>query len=189
MKETKKADIRRINCPIFDRIFRGNGIDIGYGNDPLDKSRWKNINNLDLFDLIQGDANYINKFCEEGKYDFVYSSHCLEHMEDPYSALVGWWKLVKKGGYLILIVPDEDLYEQGVFPSRFNSDHKFSFTIYKKESWNTKSINIIDILKEIDCKIIKIELIDSNYDYTARNKDQSRGDAETSIEVIIFKEK
>jgi hypothetical protein len=27
-------------------------------------------------------------------------------------------------------VPDEDLYEQGVFPSTFNADHKWTFTVY-----------------------------------------------------------
>lgn len=32
------------------------------------------------------------------------------------------------------IVPDADLHEQGVFPSRFKSDHKTTFTIYKISS-------------------------------------------------------
>jgi len=39
-------------------------------------------------------------------------------------------------------VPDEDLYEQGVFPSTF----KWTFTIGKAQSWCPKSINLIELL-------------------------------------------
>ena len=62
-------------------------------------------------------------------YDAVCSSHCLEHMRDVPAALTQWWALVRKGGYLVLVVPDEDLYEQGGWPSLFNSDHKATFRI------------------------------------------------------------
>ena len=52
-------------------------------------------------------------------------------MRDPRSAIAQWWGLVKPGGVLFVIVPDEDLYEQGFWPSRFNCDHKWTFTIAK----------------------------------------------------------
>ena len=85
-------------------------------------------------------------------------------------------------------VPDEDLYEQGVFPSRFNNSHKWSFTIDKENSWNSKSINILDLLKSLNnYKIIKIELVDTNYDYSKKDVDQTMQDAEAIIEVIIKK--
>jgi hypothetical protein len=50
-------------------------------------------------------------------------------MANPESALSQWWSLVKPGGYLIVVVPHEDLYEQGIWPSRFNSDHKATFQL------------------------------------------------------------
>jgi hypothetical protein len=42
--------------------------------------------------------------------------------------------VLKPGGHLVCLVPDEDLYEQGMFPSTFNDDHKRTLTIAKKKS-------------------------------------------------------
>lgn len=54
------------------------------------------------FDIEDGDANHISKYVHD-KYDFVFSSHCLEHMYDPPEALTEWWGLVKPGGVLTFI--------------------------------------------------------------------------------------
>ncbi len=43
-----------------------------------------------------------------GGYDFVLSSHTLEHTADPLRALAGWKGLLRAGGTLILIVPHRD---------------------------------------------------------------------------------
>lgn len=138
-------------------LVQGSVIDIGCGSDPISPS-------ARCFDIDDGDANYITKFIHV-TYDCVYSSHCLEHMVDAKLALKEWWKLVKPGGYLILIVPDEDLYEQGEFPSRFNSDHKWTFTISKRSSWSPVSINLLDLAKSLpSIEVISIELQDLNYD-------------------------
>ena len=68
------------------------------------------------------------------------------------------------GGYLFFIVPDEDLYEQGVFPSRFNSDHKATFTISKTRSWSPKSYNVFDLARSLPgAEIFKIQLCDIGY--------------------------
>lgn len=45
-----------------------------------------------------------------GTADVVYSSHTLEHMEDDYGTLMSWSKLLKKGGVLILYLPDGRYY-------------------------------------------------------------------------------
>ena len=59
----------------------------------------------------------------------------------------------------MVIVPDEDLYEQGVFPSTFNADHKWTFTISKSESWIDKSINLFDLLPKLGkaAEVMKVE--------------------------------
>jgi SAM-dependent methyltransferase len=41
-------------------------------------------------------------------YDFVLSSHMLEHTANPLRALGGWRRLLKPGGTLILVVPHRD---------------------------------------------------------------------------------
>ncbi|HUW18473.1 MAG TPA: class I SAM-dependent methyltransferase [Sedimentisphaerales bacterium] len=190
-RETKKANKRRKHSYLFrERVFVGKGIDIGCGRDILNKRVFRKITSVEPFDFVDGDAQYINCCRPEASYDFVYSSNCLEHMNDPAVALKNWFALVKEGGYLVITVPDEDLYEQGSFPSRFNPDHKWTFTIQKKESWCDKSVNITDLLNELEgSKIVRIELVDTNYDYSRKNEDQTRGKAEAFIEVVVQKTK
>ena len=138
-------------------VLQGKGIDIGCGPDPVTPD-------VRRFDIEDGDANEITKYVSD-QFDFVYSSHCLEHMKDPSSALKEWWKLVRPGGHLVFLVPDEDLYEQGVFPSRFNSDHKSTFTISKAQSWSAVSVNVIDLARSLPAsEIVSIQLHDHGYD-------------------------
>jgi SAM-dependent methyltransferase len=155
MNETSKT--RKLWNEYQCRILSGNGIDIGSGNDPV-------VPNVRIFDLEQGDANYITRYVSE-QFDFVYSSHCLEHMQDAKAAIREWWQLVRPGGYLFIIVPDEDLYEQGVFPSYFSRDHKWTFTISKARSWSTVSINLLDLALSLpNSELVEIQLQDINYD-------------------------
>jgi len=137
-------------------ILKGEGIDIGCGPDPVNPE-------VRRFDFEDGDANEITKFVPQ-QFDYVYSSHCLEHMHNPWKALQEWWKLVKPGGHLFFIVPDEDLYEQGVFPSRFNPDHKATFTISKAQSWSPVSTNILDLVRSLpSSELISVSLQDHGY--------------------------
>jgi len=140
----------------LELLENGQGIDIGCASDPITET-------CRLFDKTHGDANEIEKYISE-QFDYVYSSHCLEDMDDPRKSIRSWWALVKPGGYLFLVVPDEDLYEQGFFPSRFNPSHKWSFTINKNKSWSPKSINLLPLLQDLpNAEVIRIELQDNNY--------------------------
>lgn len=189
--ETSKANKRRIETFLYNKVFFGDGIDIGCGSgayqDLLDKNLFKNIKSVLPFDVDDGDAQYVNKYVNN-KFDFVYSSQTLEHMYDVEEALKNWWSIVKDDGYLIVTVPDEDLYEQGNFPSKYNWDHKWTFSISKLDSWSPKHINILELITILDnYEIIKIELIDTNYNYEIKDQDQTRGDAEAFIEFILKK--
>jgi len=147
---------REMMGELEENIFKGDGIDIGCGLDPI-------MPTARAFDMDDGDANEITKYVGK-QYDYVFSSHCLEHMNNPLNAIAEWWKLVKKDGHLIFTVPDEDLYEQGYFPSLFNDDHKYTFTISKRDSWSSKSYNILDLVKTLDSsELIKVELQDTGF--------------------------
>jgi ABC-type Zn uptake system ZnuABC Zn-binding protein ZnuA len=62
-------------------------------------------------------------------------------------------------------VPDEDLYEQGCWPSVFNSDHKWTFTLKKAKSWSPKSVNVADLVKQVPgVELVSLELQDHGYD-------------------------
>ncbi len=155
MHETSKT--KQFLDPLARSILRGSGIDIGCGPDPITPD-------VRRFDVEDGDANEITRFVHE-QFDFVYSSHCLEHMHNPRAALLEWWKLVRPGGHLFFIVPDEDLYEQGVWPSRFNDDHKATFTIAKSRSWSPVSINVRDLAAALPGgEILRLAVQDHGYD-------------------------
>lgn len=193
-RETTKSNLRRKDTWLFNKVFSGKGIDIGPEKDPLRKEDFPNITNIETFDREHGDANFITHFRQPKSYDFVYSSNCLEHMENSLNACMQWWLLVKLDGYMIITVPDEDLYEQGRFKAKphWSKDHKWTFTIYKKKSWSTRSINVLNMIKLLpDCQTIKVELVDTNYDYSIPwgSKDQTKMGAETFIEIVLRKVK
>lgn len=137
---------------------KGKGLDIGCGNDPVRPD-------VRRFDVEHGDANCVTQSIHElESFDYVFSSHCLEHMRDPIAALEDWWKLVKPGGALFVIVPDEDLYEQGYWPSLFNGDHKSTFTISKQESWSPVSRNLLDLVRNLPAvEHVNVRLQDHGY--------------------------
>ena len=161
------------------QIFSGTGIDIGCGTNIC-------MPQFQAFDREHGDANHILRYIKDRKYHCVASFHSLEHMINPYRTIQDWWELVQLGGYLVVAVPDEDLYEQGIFPSRFNRDHKWTFTIAKEDSWCDRSINVMDLIKLLDhANLIKCSRQDKNYNYRLKNVDQTRGSAMAQILLVL----
>ena len=155
MNESSKS--RQLFTSTERALLRGRVLDIGAGADPVTPDAV-------AFDQAQGDANHITAFAP-ASFDCVYSSHCLEHMHEPVQSLANWWSLVKPGGVLFVIVPDEDLYEQGRFPSRFNGDHKCTFTIAKKRSWSPRSHNLLELAQALpDAQLLSLRLNDIGYD-------------------------
>lgn len=192
MKECSKSIQRRLADSRFVRqYFVGWGLDIGGKPDPLNlyKELFPLIKGIRTWDWEDGDAQYLSSI-GDGSLDFVHSSHCLEHLVDPIEGLKNWVRTIREGGHLIVTVPDEDLYEQGLFPSTFNRDHKWSFTIYKVKSWSSRSINVIDLLRELSpsIEIIKVEQLSATYRYELPRYDQTLTPiGECGIEVIARK--
>jgi ubiquinone/menaquinone biosynthesis C-methylase UbiE len=53
------------------------------------------------------DATNLN-LIPDSKYDFIISSHCLEHIANPLKAIEEWIRVIKKGGFILLLLPDKD---------------------------------------------------------------------------------
>lgn len=51
---------------------------------------------------------------QDEQYDFLLSSHNLEHIANPLKAIKEWMRIIKPGGFILLILPDK----------RFTFDHK-----------------------------------------------------------------
>jgi len=161
-ESTKTAKIR--SNDFFKKFLSGRVIDIGGGNDPVTSS-------AEVFDITDGDAQNILNYREKESYDSVNSSHCLEHMKDVPSALSQWWELVKPGGYMVIVVPHEDLFEQKIWPSVFAGGHNATFRLKTKDSWSPVSYDIHELIKNLPySKIISAELQDTNYDYSLLGK-------------------
>ena len=156
--EAKKTNKLRPE-EFFKTYLSGRVLDIGAGDDPV-------VHNAQIFDQAHGDANRILDYLEPEQFDCVHSSHCLEHMFQPINALKQWWSLVKPGGYMITVVPHEDLYEQYNWPPIFNKDHKASFRVGGSSSWSPVSVDILSECGALpNSLIIKHKIWDNNYDY------------------------
>lgn len=157
MDEARKTNALR--GPGFgERYLSGRLIDIGAGADLV-------APHAERFDLDEGDANVVTRFRPAGAYDAVHSSHCLEHMHDPSSALAEWWALLKPGGHLVVVVPHEDLYEQGIWPSIFNRDHKTTFRLDQRDSWSSVSNDLRELIARLPgAVIVSAEVQDLHYD-------------------------
>lgn len=170
--------------------FAGDGIDVGGGHDCLDQYAAElGFNSCRNWDLPDGDAQLLASV-PDSSYDFLHSSHCLEHMVDPAIALANWIRVVRGGGCLVITVPDEELYEHLHWPSRYNRDHKWSFTLYRGKPLLPKSINVFDLLTPLwqQVEIIKIERIEAGYRYDLGDADQTAlGTAECAIEIVLRK--
>ena len=75
---------------------------------------------------VKSSASDLSLFAD-GSCDCVYSSHLLEHIypDDVPATLQEWARVVKKGGYIVLYLPDEDEYPK-VGDKYANKDHKWN---------------------------------------------------------------
>lgn len=192
MKECSKSIVRRLSQPNFvNQFFVGKGLDVGGQPDPLAlyQELFCRMESVRTWDLVNGDAQFLEGVADE-EFDFVHSSHCLEHLQDPFEGFSHWFRVLRPGGHLIVMVPDEDLYEQGVFPSTFNSDHKWTFTIWKQHSWSEKSINLIDLVQSLDetAELVRLEQLATTYRFKLPRYDQTLTPVgECGIEFVIRK--
>lgn len=192
MKECSKSIARRLGDANFtSHYFVGNGLDIGGKPDPLGlyTEMFCRMQGVRTWDWEDGDAQFLAGVADDS-IDFVHSSHCLEHLQDPTEGLKNWFRVVRPGGHLIITVPDEDLYEQGVFPSQFNLDHKWTFSVNKRKSWSDRSINVLDLIGTLDerADLTKLELLISTYRFALPRYDQSQTPVgECGIEFVIRK--
>lgn len=182
-QEATKFRTRLEREGLFDRYFKDQKVlDIGCGDDKI--VPW-----ADGWDIPQGDGQKLNGVANES-YDVVFSSHFVEHLRDPLEGLLHQWRVLRPNGHLIFLVPDEDTYEQGVWPSIFNNDHKYTYTIAKDATWSPASKNIVDLIALLpQHKVVSMRVIDTGYDFeTDKIYDQTDiRKAECAVEVVVQK--
>ncbi len=126
--ETARNHVRRTAEGFVKRYLSGNHVlDIGYrGGLPDAEPVTEKAIGIEL-DYPGYDGKTL-PFGDDSQ-DAVFASHTLEHIEDHRAALAEWFRVLKRGGYLVIAVPHQYLYERkSTLPSRFNGDHKRFYT-------------------------------------------------------------
>lgn len=83
--------------PFAKHFCRGRGLDVGCGDWPIEGAEGVDMKR-------GGDAMAL----PAGPWDFIASSHCLEHVIDPVGALLHWKDVLRPGGVLALYLPHPD---------------------------------------------------------------------------------
>lgn len=213
-KETSKANFLRRSKELcyINKYFVGNGIDVGAGANPLNyqhighidsnmfglyrffkkNSFFPKINSVKIYSS-DWDSNNVAEFIltkeKERTYDFCYSSNLLEHVKVFQRSLLDFSLITKVNGYLIISVPDFELYEKEIWPPIKNDDHISCFSLDKDYPINTHYNLTKTLSYHHNLEVVKLELADSNYDYsiTDKNVDQtyiSPHGAECFIEFV-----
>jgi len=207
--ETSKSIPRRLRDPGFmQKYFVGLGLDVGAGGDPLSRyvPLFPQLKKVETFDLPGSDATHVGDATTlapiaDNWFDFVHSSHCLEHLADPVEALRNWLRVTKPGGHVIVIVPDWEMYEHQTWPSQFNMDHKHVFTMTPRrplhdwlKAYDTEGDQVLlsvprllaHICDWMGAALIKAERLESTY-LDAVVVDQTIGIGECAIEFVLRK--
>jgi len=85
-------------APTALKFCLGHGLDVGAGKWPLPGAVSVDIQE-------GGDALEL----PHGLFDFVFSSHCLEHLSNPVAALEHWQSRLRPSGVLFLYLPHPDM--------------------------------------------------------------------------------
>lgn len=123
---------------------KGQGLDLGCGNIKI-KSDAIGIDltnpNADMRQDVRLMPYYDNEH-----FDYIYSSHLLEEIEDTESTLKEWIRVIKPGGFLVLYQVDKEYYYPLNDP-RCNKSHIHHFSLEELKDILLKT-NMVDIIHE-----------------------------------------
>ena len=128
--------------PFAKKFCKGVGYDIG-----CNRLEWSFPNSIPI-DLNFNDGYDAYKLYD-GPVDYIYSSHCLEHLPDWITALDYWTSKIKVGGVLLLYLPH---YNQEYWRPWNNRKHLHIFTseIVKDYMINRGYINIFNSERDLN---------------------------------------
>ena len=102
--------------PYAQKFCKGTGVDVG-----CYKKEWA------FPGAIRADVRIDNEWTATNlpnRLDYIFSSHCLEHLDDYVSVMEYWYKKLKNGGVLFLYLPH---YDQVYWRPWNNRNHKHVF--------------------------------------------------------------
>jgi SAM-dependent methyltransferase len=104
----------------------------------------------------------------DASYDFILSSHCLEHIANPLKAMGEWLRILKHGAYLLLIVPDK----------RYTFDHLRPITSFnhllRDYEQNMSEDDLTHLSEIIRLHDAKLDMLSKDCDVDWSNNIQTR---------------
>jgi predicted SAM-dependent methyltransferase len=138
---------------ILKTVAKGRGADIGCGSRKIsqncigvdltpkgEKGKFGCEKNKTSVADFSSSGDNLSMFCDE-ELDFIVSKHNLEHYEKPEQTIREWKRVLKKGGVVGVIVPD-DKYVNSL---KLDSTHRVNFNLD----------NIEELFRKAGFKIVK----------------------------------
>lgn len=178
--ETEKSHEVRKQSGFYKYFMTGTGLDIGYQGS-LGKEAEPVLEGSIGVDFGYPGYDGVTLPFKDNEHDYVFSSHCLEHIPNPIETIREWWRVIKIGGHLIITVPHQFLYEKKkAVPSNFNGDHRRFYTAGKLLAEVEQALNVPNTYR-----IAYLRDNDDGYNYDIEPKYHADGCYE--IELVIKK--
>ncbi len=112
--------------------------------------------------------------------DAVCSDRMLQHIADYRGAIAEWFRVLRVGGFLVITVPHQFLFERKIsMPSRFNASHQRFYTAA------SLLLEIEEALDPLSYRVRFLEDSDAGFDYTKAPKRAPSG----HCEIVVVLEK
>jgi hypothetical protein len=149
----------------------GKGCDVGFGGDKVRKTDCDGIDfpqpyahaGRDKVD-IPVDVIHDEIPVPDGHYDYVYTSHLIEDFEDTSDALRKFTRILRDGGALILVFPDQPRYlahcsRVGIDPNPYHVHADMGYEYMKRTLSSVPGIRFEEVFHsdgEIDYNVIMV---------------------------------
>ena len=112
--------------------------------------------------------------------DAVCSDRLLQHVADYRGAIAEWFRVLRVGGFLVITVPHQFLFERKIsLPSRFDASHQRFYTA------SSLLLEIEEALDPLSYRVRFLEDDDAGFDYTKPPKRAPSG----SCDLVVVLEK
>ena len=110
------SETSKIRSRVWPWLKMGDGLDVGCGPDKV-HPECIGLDSGKHPGTVQGSAEKLP--FDDDRFNWVYSSHCIEHLDDPELAISEMIRVLKPDGTLILYLPYKDWYDD-VYPNTWH---------------------------------------------------------------------
>jgi len=135
-----------ISKPMIFNYLKGNGVDLGAGHHKI-RPESLGIDFGGCGHSWEGDVTQLFWF-RDNVLDYVFSSHCLEHVIDDEATLREWVRALKPGGHLVLYVPDDDVFDNSAMLKTGEHKRVYTQATLRDLLLKNKSLSIVTTCKD-----------------------------------------